>query len=240
MKHGWIGWSQYFKEYGRTIDVLPNRDSYTGEIYKDAKINVHDLINYISIYEQIEKASTDVKAYEINPSHCVSRSKRNINADTIKILCDSIEAICKNPDKNFIDTLSQGERFIFLKIICGTVAANRQVSRAELLYLKEMALKYEVSGESLANMIKSADRKTLIMQARMITDRAKALTLIKDMCMVSNIDNNLDDHEIDYILDIAEAMNIEPDRVKDINNVVNEYLAVSQKACVLLEQEHWT
>lgn len=144
------------------------------------------------------------------------------------------------PDKNFIDTLSQGERFIFLKIICGTVAANRQVSRAELLYLKEMALKYEVSGESLANMIKSADRKTLIMQARMITDRAKALTLIKDMCMVSNIDNTLDDHEIDYILDIAEAMNIEPDRVKDINNVVNEYLAVSQKACVLLEQEHWT
>ena len=144
------------------------------------------------------------------------------------------------PDKNFIDTLSQGERFIFLKIICGTVAANRQVSRAELLYLKEMALKYEVSGESLANMIKSADRKTLVMQARMITDRSKALTLIKDMCMVSNIDNNLDDHEIDYILDIAEAMNIEPDRVKDINNVVNEYLAVSQKACVLLEQEHWT
>ena len=144
------------------------------------------------------------------------------------------------PDKNFIDTLSQGERFIFLKIICGTVAANRQVSRAELLYLKEMALKYEVSGESLANMIKSADRKTLIMQARMITDRAKALPLIKDMCMVSNIDNTLDDHEIDYILDIAEAMNIEPDRVKDINNVVNEYLAVSQKACVLLEQEHWT
>lgn len=102
MKHGWIGWSQYFKEYGRTIDVLPNRDSYTGEIYKNAKINVHDLINYISIYEQIEEASTDVKAYDINPSHCVSRSKRNINSDTIEILCDSIEAICKNPDKNFI------------------------------------------------------------------------------------------------------------------------------------------
>ena len=102
MKLGWIGWSQYFKEYGRSIDVLPNRDSYTGEIYKDAKINVHDFINYISIYEQIEKASTDVKAYEINPSHCISKSKRNINADTIDILCDSIEAICKNPDKNFI------------------------------------------------------------------------------------------------------------------------------------------
>lgn len=144
------------------------------------------------------------------------------------------------PDKNFINTLSNGERFIFLKIICGTVAANRQVSREELLYLKEAALKYEVSGESLANMIKSSDRTALMMQARMITDRAKALMLIKDMCMVANIDSSLEDSEIDYILDIAAAMRIEPERVKEINAVVNEYLAVSQKACILLEQEHWT
>lgn len=102
MKLGWIGWSQYFKEYGRSIDVLPNRDSYTGETYKDAKVNVQDVINYVSIYEQIEKVSTGVKAYEINPSHCISRSNRNINADTINILCDSVEAICKNTDKNFV------------------------------------------------------------------------------------------------------------------------------------------
>ena len=144
------------------------------------------------------------------------------------------------PDKNFINTLSNGERFIFLKIICGTVAANRQVSREELLYLKEAALKYEVSGESLANMIKSSDRTALMMQARMITDRAKALMLIKDMCMVANIDSSLEDSEIDYIHDIAAALHIEPERVKEINAVVNEYLAVSQKACILLEQEHWT
>ncbi len=144
------------------------------------------------------------------------------------------------PDKNFINTLSNGERFIFLKIICGTVAANRQVSRSELLYLKELALKYDVSGESLANMIKSADAKTLVMQARMIADRSKALMLIKDMCMVANIDTDLDDREIDYVLDIAEAMNIEPQRVRDINAAVNEYFALSQKTCILLEQEHWT
>ena len=102
MKHGWIGWSQYFKEYGRSIDIFPNYDSYTEEAYKNAKIDVQDLINYESIYEQIEKASKDVKAYEINPSHCTSRSKRNTNADTIDILCDFIEPICKNTDKNFI------------------------------------------------------------------------------------------------------------------------------------------
>ena len=144
------------------------------------------------------------------------------------------------PDKDFILSLSDGERFILLKIICGVVAVDRKVSREELLYLRELALKYEVSGEKLSTMIKTADTPMLIKQARMIVNRPKALTLIKDMCMVANLDTELGDAEIDYILDVAEAMGVEPQRVRDINAVVNEYLAVSQKAAILLEQEHWT
>ena len=144
------------------------------------------------------------------------------------------------PDKDFIMSLSDGERFIFMKIICGVVAVDRKVSREELMYLREMALKYEVSGDKLATMIKTADTPMLIKQARMIVDRTKALALVKDMCMVANLDTELADAEIDYILDVAEAMGIEAQRVQDINAVVNEYLAVSQKAAILLEQEHWT
>lgn len=143
------------------------------------------------------------------------------------------------PDKNFISTLSQAERFIFLKVICGLVAADRKVSREELLYLKEVALKYDVGAESLSVMIKTADRKALIHQARMIADRSKALMLIKDLCLIANTDVELEDTEIDYILDIAEAMNIEAERVKDINALVNEYLALSERACLLLEQKNW-
>ena len=144
------------------------------------------------------------------------------------------------PDKNFISTLSAGERFIFVKVICGLVAADRKVTREELLYLKELALKYEVESESISTMIKTADHESLLKQARMITDRQKALMLIKDLCMVANSDADLADSEIDFILDVAEAMNIEPSIVKDINALVNEYLALSQKARILLEQDNWT
>lgn len=144
------------------------------------------------------------------------------------------------PDKNFINTLDETERFIFLKVICGMVACDKQVAKEELVYLKELALKFETKGSNLINMIKSADKKSLIKQARMIEDRSKALMLVKDLCMVANNDLNLSDDEIDYILDIADAMGIDAQRVKEINAVVNEYLEVSQKACILLEQEHWT
>lgn len=148
MKHGWIGWSQYFKEYGRAIDVLPNRDSYTGEIYKDAKIDVQDLINYESVYEQIEKASKDVKAYEINPSHCTSRSKRNTNADTIDILCDFIEPICKNTDKNFILAYSNNPDGLLHQYGCQSDE------------VKEFVLDTENKIENLYNKLK--DTNTLL------------------------------------------------------------------------------
>ena len=60
---GWIAWSQYFKEYGRAIDMLKHRESYKGESIKDAKINVFEnLVNYVPIFEQIEQDSPDVKA----------------------------------------------------------------------------------------------------------------------------------------------------------------------------------
>ena len=144
------------------------------------------------------------------------------------------------PDKNFIETLTAGEKFIFVKVICGLVAADKQIAREQLLYLKELALKFDVSADSLSVMIKTADRDALIKQARMITERPKALALIKDLCMAANIDTELVDDEIDFILDVAEALNIDAHTVKEINAVVNEYLALSQKACILLEQEHWT
>ena len=141
------------------------------------------------------------------------------------------------PDKTFINTLTSGERFIFLKIICGLVASDRQVSKDELLYLKEVGLKYEVSNDTLVDMIKTTNRKSAMLLARKVTNRAKALVLIKDLCMVANKDRELEDQEIEYILDVADAMQIEPIKVREINDIVNEYLFISKKASIILEQQ---
>ncbi len=139
------------------------------------------------------------------------------------------------PDKDFIEKLSDGEKFIFLKVICGLVASDRQVTKEELLYLKDMAEMYNVKGATLATMIKTADRKALLKQARLIDERKKALMLIKELCMVANKDTTLEDNEIDYILDVAEMMKIEPNTVKDINSAVNAYITLAQKVSDLLE-----
>ncbi len=100
---GWIAWSQYFKEYGRTLDMLPQKESYLGESIKNAMVNVFETtVGYKTIYEKIEEASPNVKAYEICPKHCEKKSKRSMRADNIDEVIDSILELVDSQDEKFI------------------------------------------------------------------------------------------------------------------------------------------
>lgn len=128
---GWIAMSQYFKEYGRALEMLRRVDSYTHEPIKNSSKDVFDLIKYVPIYDQIEEASPDVKAYEINPGFCDSRSKRNLNADSIGVMCDYIKSICYNQDQNFIFAYSDKPDTILHKYGCNSNEAKEFVLDAQ-------------------------------------------------------------------------------------------------------------
>ena len=150
---GWIAMAQYFKEYGRTIEMMREIDAYTGEKYTNAKIDAIDLVSYTPIYARIEEASKNVKAYEINPSFCKHRSKRNINADNMQIMCDSIEAICKNQDENFILAYSDKPDTLLHKYGCKSDEVRDFIKEAE----KEIEKLYEKLKDTNTLIIVSAD-----------------------------------------------------------------------------------
>lgn len=127
----WIAMSQYFKEYGRTIEMLRKIDSYTHEKINTSRMDVFDLIKYVPVYEQIEKENPDVKAYEINPVHCEARSKRNIKANTIELMCDSIRSICNNNEKNFILAYNDNPDSILHKYGCDSDEAKKFINESE-------------------------------------------------------------------------------------------------------------
>lgn len=100
---GWIAWSQYFKEYGRTIDMLSHKESYLNEDLSKAKINVFDtLVKYKTVFERIEEVNPNIKAYEIMPKYSDRRAKRSITADKIDEIVNNIEMLCNNPGEKFI------------------------------------------------------------------------------------------------------------------------------------------
>ena len=99
---GFIAWSQYFKEYGRAIDMFPKTDSYTGTSYENSSIDVFEILEYKNIFQQIEDSNPKIRTYEINPVHCEARAERCIKANSIELMCDDIESLCKNTNDNFI------------------------------------------------------------------------------------------------------------------------------------------
>lgn len=113
---GWIAWSQYFKEYGRSLDMFSHNESYLREPIKEPLIDVYKtVINYETIFRQIEKASPDVKAYEIEPEYAERRALRSINANNIEELIMNIEDLCQAPDRKFIFAYSDNPDGLFHK-----------------------------------------------------------------------------------------------------------------------------
>ena len=100
---GWIAWSQYFKEYGRAIDMFSHKESYLGETIDYSRLNVFaDTLNYDSIFKMIEKASQNIKAYEVEPTYSEKRAQRTITANNIDELIENVKILCQKPDEKFI------------------------------------------------------------------------------------------------------------------------------------------
>ena len=90
-------------EYGRALDVFSRNESYLHEPLKSPLIDVYKtVINYESIFRQIEKASPDVKAYEIEPDYAERRATRSVNANNLDELIMNIKDLCTMPDRKFI------------------------------------------------------------------------------------------------------------------------------------------
>ena len=99
----WIAWSQYFKEYGRALDMFSHNESYLREPLKNPLKDVYKtVVNYESVYERIEKSSNNVKAYEIQPEYGERRAKRSMIANDIDELIMNINDLCTMPDSKFI------------------------------------------------------------------------------------------------------------------------------------------
>ncbi len=56
-EHGWLGWSCYFKEYARLVDIFLDRDSYSHERLTSSPARA--LMPYDSVFTRIRRAAGD-------------------------------------------------------------------------------------------------------------------------------------------------------------------------------------
>lgn len=100
---GWIAWSQYFKEYGRALDMFSHNDSYYREpLRKPLKDLFKTDMYYESTFAKIERENHNVKAFDIGPEYAERRGLRKIVADNLDELIINIKDVCEISGEKYI------------------------------------------------------------------------------------------------------------------------------------------
>ncbi len=140
--------------------------------------------------------------------------------------------------KDYIANLPNDIKLSFFKIFCLMVKSDGTVDSTELEFIKEKAATYGIDNNTAVTIIKNINGLDYIAEARKITDRKVALELVKELCILANIDNNLNDNELDMIIRVAHAMNIEDEKIILINRWVLDSIIVMRTGNIILEQNN--
>lgn len=141
-------------------------------------------------------------------------------------------------DEEYIKTLSSEEKIIFLKVFCSMVRADGVIDTEEINFLKAISMRYGIDNSAVVEIIKNTASIDCVAEARKITNRQHALQLIKELCVLANIDENLHDDELDIIIDVARAMGVEDDKIILINRWVLDSFILSRTGQIILEQNN--
>ena len=103
--------------------------------------------------------------------------------------------------------------------------------------MKNIGKMYEIPEKDIVAIMKNLNREEVLAKVSTITERKKALQLIIELCYLANSDRGLDDEEIDFIIDMAERLNIENEKIKQINKWVLDKIVLLKTGDIILENE---
>ena len=112
--------------------MLPHTESYQKDNFNNATIDVFkELVNYEPIFNQIENASPDVKAFEITPDYSDIRSKWSLRANNVEQICENIKTLCSADGKKFIMAYCDNPDGLLHKYGCSSEEAKNMVLSAQ-------------------------------------------------------------------------------------------------------------
>ena len=138
---------------------------------------------------------------------------------------------------NYIQNLTTEERRIFIKCFCCMVYSDKKVVKEETDFLRSIGKRYEVEEREIVSILQTLNKEAIMSEVTAISDRKKGIQLIKELCYLANSDTGLDDEEIDFIIDIAEKLNIEGNKIKEINKWVLDKIVLLKTGDIIFENE---
>ena len=97
MEHGWFGWSLYFEDLGRAVDIYLEKDSFTGEPIEKGYMK-----RALPIEPYYKQAKSNYETSVVVPSYWDNDYENRHEWKSIDEMFDHIKSICGKSGKQFI------------------------------------------------------------------------------------------------------------------------------------------
>ena len=137
----------------------------------------------------------------------------------------------------YIKSLNPEEKKLFIECFSCMVCSDKKVTKEEIEFLKKIGKMYDVNEQDIVAIMKNINRHATLEKLGAISNRKIGLQLVKELCYLANSDNGLDDEEIDFIIDVAERLEIENEKIKQINKWVLDKIVLLKTGEIILEED---
>lgn len=132
--------------------------------------------------------------------------------------------------QNNICNATASEKEIFLMTLCALANIDSKLHKAEIEYIEQIAT--DIKAE-LKPVYFTVTASLCLENINIIQHRHVALELIKYMLTLAYTDSSFSDSEGQFICDIADALNIEPEKVGQISSwVIDRIIWLEQEALI--------
>ena len=133
-----------------------------------------------------------------------------------------------------LDNATNEQKLIFFETLLCLSAADGVQDEDELKFISSMARTYGIDIEELENHY---DVDSILHEIEKISDRGLALELIREMCILAHVDNELSDEEILFIGKVGRALGVSIRKIEQISSWVIDHIVWLEQAKIIFEED---
>ena len=113
-----------------------------------------------------------------------------------------------NKQFNAIMSLSDEDKISYLRAFTRLAKTDGQFDDIEKQYIKSIAKQYDLPSTRIDEIFEEHSDDEILSALSNIKNRRVALELIKDLCFLAHVDDELSDEETLFIGRVGQAMNV--------------------------------
>ncbi len=136
------------------------------------------------------------------------------------------------------EMLEQDEetKIAYLKAFTRLACADGSFDENEKQFIRDLAKSYEIPSGKIDEILTASDDDEIIEEVKKIKNRRIALELIKELCILAHVDDELTDDETLFIGRVGQAMGVELDKIEQISNWVIDKIILAEEAKIIFEE----